>query len=275
MLSVAYLRTAFSAGVILTSSFVVSSSPGIASDKSSMKLANQANYQNFREDVVTISALRLDKTSNLEQAKRLLVNYNEKELSRGAIAEFAAIAAGSGKFSSGLKKEQRRYGGRQKFVSALKANPNVVLGVSGWQDAARDVAGAALQDTARMQALAFRLNEIAYGRTAQEAKLASKGAGVTSASRPRRVKEPTALMVHVLAAGALMRLEKADSLAAKPVLASFAANKSHDQCLRWARLNISQCLAAAGTKEETAYCLSTQALGERTKCWSSLTQTGK
>ena len=218
--------------------------------------------------------LRLDKPGNIKRAKRLLIDYDEKALSQGALLEFASVAAQNKNFAKGLEKAQKKYGGKRKFSAALRQNPNVILGVKGWQSAAREVAGAAARDTANMQALAFRFNEVAYGRTSQEAKLARQGVGVTSSTPPRRVKKATPLMAHILAMGALIEIEGAKKVSSRPELAAFAANKSHDQCLRWARLNTSQCLAAAGTNEETAYCLSTQALGERTKCWSGLASSG-
>lgn len=269
----AYLRTALSV-VALGGGVLLVGLPAAAGDRSAKNTVNPKVYQSFRSDVAAISSLRLDRPKNIEKARSLLVNYDEKALSRGAVAEFAAIAARSDSFVKGLKRAQKKYGGRKQFLATLQSSPHVVLDVRGWESAARDVAAAAARDTADMEALAFRFSEVAYGRTAQEAKLEGKGSGVTSATPPRRIKKASPLMVHVLAVGAMMQLEGVSDLSAKPALASFAADKSHDQCLRWARLNISQCLAAAGTKEETAYCLSTQALNERTKCWSGLASSG-
>ena len=47
-------------------------------------------------------------------------------------------------------------------------------------------------------------------------------------------------------------------------------NKGMVQCLSWAKLNMTQCAAAAGKPSEWAYCTSKHALEERAKCWSWL-----
>ena len=250
---------------------VAGSASGFAGNTSkSINSVSPAAYQSFRADVAAISTMRLDRAKNVEKARNLLAGYDEVALSRGLVAEYAAIASKTKSFKKGVRKAARKHGGEKRFVSALQANPNVVLQVRTWEAAAKSVANVAAQDTSKMAALAHRLNEVAYGRTAQEASL-SRAGGITSSTGKPNVKAPSTLMVRILALGALMELEGVSTVSAKPKLSAFTADAHHDQCLRWARLNINQCLAAAGTNEETAYCLSTQALDEREKCWTSLT----
>jgi hypothetical protein len=238
--------------------------------------ALSAAYRDFHDRVVEISKLRLDQPKNVVHAQKLLVAPNEVVLSRGWVAAFAEIAARSEKFSDGVKAAAARAGGTDKLVAKIKADPNSVLEFDGAQAAEKEVMAAIAEDSAAMGALTYRLNEIAYGRTSKEADLARQAQngdvkGVTGAVSPRGKLSSRAapLMSQILALGAAINLSKDGN---DKALTRLTANQENDQCLRWARLNLAQCLAAAKDGQESAYCLAQHGLDERAKCWSWVAQ---
>ncbi len=77
-------------------------------------------------------------------------------------------------------------------------------------------------------------------------------------------------MTQILALGARMQLAQKGSLP-DPQGASYADN---DQCLRWAQLNLNQCLAAAHDNTERAWCLGNHGIHDRVKCWSWIVDGG-
>lgn len=236
--------------------------------------ALSAAYRQFHDNVIEISKLRLDETKNVKQAQALLVAPGEVMLSRGWVAAFAEIASQSTPFAEGLRKAAAKEG-TDDLIAQLRANPNSVFAIKGADAAQKDVVSAIAEDTAIYRALSHRLNEVAYGRAGKEPDLARQAqanpyaAGVTGATKPTASMSPraTPLMSQVLALGAIMSLSK--PMSAKDVkLASLTVNTENDQCLRWARLNLAQCLAASKDGQERAYCLSQHGLDERAKCWS-------
>jgi hypothetical protein len=240
--------------------------------------ALSAAYRDFHDRVVEISKLRLDQPKNVVHAQKLLVAPNEVVLARGWVAAFAEIASRSEKFSDGVKAAAARAGGTDKLVAQIKADPSCVLEFEGAQAAEKEVMTAIAEDSATMGALTYRLNEIAYGRTSKEADLAHQAQngdvkGVTGATSARGKLSPRAvpLMSQILALGAAINLSK-DAAGNDKALARLTANLENDQCLRWARLNLAQCLAATKDGQESAYCLAQHGLDERSKCWSWVAQ---
>lgn len=234
-------------------------------------------YAEFQSDISDISKLRLDKPQNIHRAQAALVAFDERDLSHSFVAHMAGVAASSGKFKRGLDRAARRYGGRKALVARIEQNPRTIYTVRGWKDASDDVSAAIAHDNAAMSALKHRLSEIAYGRTANEARYAqearngSNGAGITGAiPAPRSANTSTAAMSQILALGGIMSLTHASAAELKPAAAAVAVNKHNDQCLRWADLNLKQCLAAAHDDNERAYCLSQEAIDARAKCWVSI-----
>jgi hypothetical protein len=218
-------------------------------------------YTAFRNDINDIAKMRLDQPENIHKAQAALVAFNETDLSHGFVAHMAQVAASSDRFQRGLKRAARRYGGRDKLIAHLEQDPRTIYNVSGWQEASQNVASAIERDNAAMSAVAYRLNEIAYGRTAgearhaQEARNASTSTGITGATRaPRHARTSTMAMSQILALGGVMSLTHTRPAQLTPAAASIAVNPTNDQCLRWADLNLKQCLAAAHDNNERAKC---------------------
>jgi hypothetical protein len=235
-------------------------------------------YRNFHDHVVEISKLRLDEPKNITRAQALLVEPNVTGLSRGWIAAFAQVAAQSPKFAQGVQRAAARRGAGD-LVASMAANPAVVFAIDGAADAEHDVVVAVARESSLMNQLTYRLSEIAYGRTAKEAELAhqaqtsSPAKGVTGAteSKTQMSARATPLMSQILALGAVVAISK-DASFKDAGVAELSVNAENDQCLRWAKLNLAQCLAAVHDGQERAYCLAQHGLDERAKCWSWVAQ---
>lgn len=239
-----------------------------------------AAYDEFQARLLEISKLRLDQPRNITTAQTLIVAPSETALARGWIVSFARVAAGSEKFAEGVRQAAKRAGGADQLIAELEANPSGALKLKGADAAQREVRAAVAEDSATMAALTFRLSEVAYGRTAKEpdfALQAQSGAplkGITGATSPPKgdlSKRATPLLSQVLALGAVMTLAT-EAKGEEAAISRLSANQENDQCLKWARLNLAQCLAAAHDSQERAYCLSQHGLDERSKCWSFVAQ---
>lgn len=253
---------------------------GFAAPAGAPEAAATAAYDDFQARILEISKLRLDQPKNITRAQALLVAPTETALARGWIVSFAHIAAGSEKFAEGVRQAAKRAGGADQLIAELEANPSGALKLKGAEAAQRDIRAAVAEDSVNMSALTFRLSEVAYGRTAKEpdfALQAQSGAplkGITGATSPTKgdlSKRSTPLLSQVLALGAIMTLAP-ETTGEDAAISRLSTNLESDQCLKWARLNLAQCLAAAHDSQERAYCLSQHGLDERSKCWSFVAQ---
>lgn len=268
------LRSVVAVGIVSIGFITAVSSQAISASSGP---ASPADYVSFRGQITTIAQLRLDDPKNVEKARQMLLAHNEKALSHGWVAQCSQIASRDENFAENVRKAAKKHGGTDAFVARLTADPSSVLEVSGWQDASADVTSAVMQDAANMQSLSHRLTEIAYGRTANEARYAAdaqKSAGITgSVGRARTPRNASPMMTRILALGAVMALQQ-DSARVDSAAATLVADKQNDQCLRWSDLNLKQCLAAARDNAERAYCLSTEAIASRSDCWNKVVQAG-
>ena len=234
-------------------------------------------YRKFIADLTYIAKLRLDDPKNLARARQMLVNHNLISLARGWLAACSEIAARSQDFISGIEKAASQNGGADNLKSTIEKQPFMVRDFGGWQSASLAIRKQIAQDTLLMASVAWRLSEIAYGRTGNEARLAAEAnkgnitsgaptAAAAASSLPASSTKP--LMTQILALGAHLHLSNQSSVGLDPAASAMAANKDNDQCLRWAQLNLDQCLAAARDNQERAYCLGKLGIEERANCWS-------
>jgi hypothetical protein len=244
--------------------------------------ATSEAYRAFIAGLNTLAKLRLDDPKNLARAKALLMKSDLTSLARGWLAQCAEIASRSQAFVDGVEKAAGSAGADQ-LNSNIQRQPGAVLDIGGWQNASLTIRQELAKDIRLMESVSFRLSEIAYGRPGGEARFAAdanKGdpTSAAPAGAPSAASVPSALserakplMTQALALGAHMHLAKAASAASPdPVSTTLATNKDNDQCLRWAQLNLDQCMAAARDNQERAYCLGKQGIDERVKCWSVL-----
>ncbi len=256
-----------------------------------------AAYQRFRSGVLAIAKLRLDQPDGVRQAQRLLAGLNQVSLSRGWLAMCSQIATKAGEFVAGLTSAAA--GSPDALKAKLEEQPGSVMQVNGWQTASSDILKQVANDTGTMETVAFRLVDVSAGKEAERASAAASGNyGTIPAPPPGSADIPDAhkamstqiselnarvqqakgaaaagnpppkaktLMAQILALGGRMQLDKSSPI--DPQAASYADN---DQCLRWASLNLNQCLAAAHDNTERAWCLGAHGIHDRVKCWSWL-----
>ncbi len=244
--------------------------------------ATSAAYRSFIAGLGTLAKLRLDEPRNLARAKALLVKSDLISLTRAWLARCAEIASHSQAFVDGVEKAAGADGAAQ-LNSNIEQQPSSVMNISGWQSASLAIRQELAKDIRLMQSVSFRLSEISYGRSSGEAHFAAEAnRGDLTSAAPASSPSPASvsptlserakpLMTQMLALGAHMHL--ADQTP-KPEPDSAAAmletNKDNDQCMKWAELNLNQCMAAARDNSERAYCLGKQGIDERVKCWSIL-----
>jgi hypothetical protein len=233
-------------------------------------------YQRFRAGILTLAKMRLDQPDNIRQAQRVLASANQVGLARGWLATCSQIAAKAGDFIAGLTSAAAKETSPDALNSRLAQQPADILKVPGWQTASSAVMKQIAADSAIMESVAQRLIEVGYGRGKNEPDRASQAANGNygGALSPAPPAEPGAkakpLMAQILALAARLELSKSGT----PPDPDSASNRENDQCLRWAQLNLDQCLAAAHDNNERAYCLGHHGIDERIKCWSWIAEQG-
>lgn len=264
-------------------------------------LAAVQAYQRFRSGVFAIAKLRFDTPDGIRQAQRLLASQNQVNLSRGWLAACSQIATKVSAFLAGITSASKD--SPDAFTTKMEQTPGEVLKVDGWQAASAAVLKQVASDIAQMETVAYRLVDVSEGNEAQRAAAAAGGnygalpnpsaesatqaegkkSAITQiaevgvrmrAAQASAQSEPAAkakpLMTQVLAFGARMQLAQKGAMP-DPQGASYADN---DQCLRWAQLNLNQCLAAAHDNTERAWCLGNHGIHDRVKCWSVIVDGG-
>ena len=246
--------------------------PIAGSDAMALKAAS---YRRFIDDVYQVAKLRLDKPRNINRATKILMAHDPKGISHGLVAQGGTIAVGSKPFKSGLEAVAKRRGGPDAFIKSLRNTPNDVHGIKGAEAAQQDILKSVATDIAVMRSLSYRLIEVAYERSGNEPRLSAEAGngGLTLASLQSSGMAPNIpsrtgshgwpIVTQMLQVGAHMGIEGAAELADIALM----KNKKNDQCLKWAKLNLDQCIAAARLTSEKAFCLSKHALDERAECF--------
>ncbi len=227
------------------------------------------------------------------QIKKLLIGLRFGEagkLSRGWMAHRALVAAQDPGFEHGVRQEVNSIGAKA-FLNRLRVDSGYILKVKGAKKAQANVIEAISADNIVMAVLAKRF--MAASRTFQQSKW-----GALSPSQLPRIddsatdiaaleKEQLHTFFNTLAQD-LSPISNAQASYAHPLVKSILAlgaqhivkEMAHDtkltavlppaestRCLRWARLNLNQCLAAAHFPSEVAWCTSRHALNDVRVCW--------
>jgi hypothetical protein len=233
-------------------------------------------YQRFRTGVLAMAKMRLNEPDSIRQSQKILAGANQVALARGWLATCSQIATKAGDFIAGLTSAaSKEASGADGLKSRLEQKPGDIWQVPGSQNASSAVLKQVASDSAIMQSVAQRLIEVGYGRTKAEPQRAADAAkgnyGATPAAPPSEpVAKAKPLVAQILALGARMQLAQSGP----PPDSQGASNIENDQCLRWAQLNLSQCLAAVHDNSERAFCLGRHGIEERVKCWSWIAEGG-
>jgi len=223
-----------------------------------------------------------------EIAERLRTGagYEPKELEAGMIAYAALAAMQEPAFVAGVKAKGRAVAGR------LASDPDAALDLPGAYAASQRAnaalarRGEALADAgAQVKKASYSVQRQAWSR-ARLTNGPQRLAAVKQAAgyRPEaadRARLTAAISEGGRRGGASPVVARGVALAALTVLGQDGAGRSllsemkSGQCLRIAKLNYHQCLAAAGTHYEDIYCLGVHAMSDPGQCVVDATKPAK
>ncbi len=216
--------------------------------------------------------------------------YEPHQLQEGVVAYAALLALRDADFVEGV----RALSGTG-FADHLAASPEAVMSVPGAPRAAAEVTGVLNAQGAALLASSRAITQAAYDvqhqswsttMVADQAQVLAEAKA--AAARPYAADPPSEalLMVSLTAApqGAMPLSNQAApavvrglALAAMAVLGRTGDSADADiemvlydqvnaDCLKMARINLNQCLAAAGPSYEDVFCLGRHAVGETSQC---------
>ena len=184
---------------------------------------------------------------------------------------------------------EARRAGRERFFANARRSPGYLWDLSSSTAAINFVFDGIYQDTREAQAVGRVLSDRAYAYMerrygsrlpsdsienaaqilAAEAALASGATGGRSYVVPYRAQ---GVMQRVLELAARLALDSSGgrSMSATGLLID---HQETNQCLRWAHLNLAQCIAAAHTTAEEAYCTGRHGVEEISDCWGWMVDT--
>lgn len=249
-----------------------------------------AHYQKFSRALAKAVSGRMKTPRDI---KKLLIGLRYRaadQLSMGWMAHRALVAAQDPGFKTGVRQEVNKIGAKA-FLNRLRSDSSYVLTIKGAKKAQANVIEAISADNLVMAALAKRFMSVS--RTFQQNKWGAlsptelpqigdtavdvaalenaqlHGFFDTLAQELSPISRAQASYTHplvksILALGAqhiVKEMEQGTQLTA--VLPPVESTR----CLRWARLNLNQCLAATHFPSEVAWCTSRHALNDVRACW--------
>jgi hypothetical protein len=244
-------------------------------------IAQASAFESFVRHARTISGA-LDGPTEVSQAVQTGAANAPGELESGMVAYAALAALQEPAFVNAVRAERDR----DALARRIVANPAAALTLSGGQAAGARATGALYDEGASLNAAGQSVKRASYaiqrqawskarmddsaGQLARAKRAASVGyrsepgdgtrlAEALSGSGPRS-GAPSPLVTHgvALAALSLLGQEGRDR--------SLLADVKAGSCLRLAKLNYHQCLAAAGTRYEDVYCVGQHAMIETGQC---------
>lgn len=186
------------------------------------------------------------------------------------------IAGKNAIFAKNVRQAARDQG-KDQLLAVMESDDNYAFSIRGAGAATADVISAVAVDNKRMGDLSERLISTAYKFQKQKWGMSTP---LTSLTKTASIDEApglslsdfsfistanaysTTVMRRILVLGARNVLNAQDAAAEKD-------RTGTARCLNWARLNLSQCLAAARFPSEEAYCAGTHAVAEVQACFAS------
>jgi len=253
-------------------------------------------FERYCRSAAAISA-DFDGPASIAGALMAGAAYDPGQLEEGAVAYAALVALQQPTFVDALSASAPDPAERGAYVERLTANPDMVLGVPGaWQAAAK--ASGALQEMgaglvsrgqavteaaykvqqqpwaltpvaepgarlARVRAAGVKAEPLSESETQQLLVQLVKRRGGQEAAASATRPTPTVLQGLLLAAAAVLgQAGETRSEALSPLLRA----PDGGECLRQAKLNLNQCLAASGPQYEDVYCAGKHAMAETGQC---------
>jgi hypothetical protein len=231
-------------------------------------------------EAYTRRAARIDATfanpAEISSGLRTAAGYDPRQLEAGMIAYAAMAAMQEPKFVAVVRSGGRDLGRR------LAADPDAAVNLPGGPAAAARANAALARRGAALSSAGQQVRKAAYSVQKQpwsrtrisngpQLSLAKQAASYRAESGDR-ASLGAALSEGGRSGGASPVVNRALTVAALTVLGQNAQARSlmneprSGQCLRSAKLNFHQCLAAAGTHYENIYCLGLHAMADPGQC---------
>jgi len=239
-------------------------------------------YRTFQRDMDDFTKRQFTDVREVRKAHKLLATYDPKALTRGWFAHHALVAADSPAFFEAVHKAARDEG-KERFLTRITATPGALRRLTGGGQAEAMVLAEIHGDTARMRILGDLMLDRA--RTMMDARVkkrrAFRGPQDTAATLigtepklPRAEHVPyeaRPLVDRMLVLAARISLGETETVGGAEAADSLINHKITNRCVRWAKLNLAQCIAAARFPEEEAYCTGRHGVNEVASCWSWMT----
>ncbi len=234
-------------------------------------------YQRDVDDLIGLSFTDIDEVRN---AHDLALSYSPRDLSRGWIAHQAIVASRAPGFMETVRSAAHARG-RSAFFSQARTSPEYMWTLSSDTAAINFVFDGLYQDSTEAEAVGQILRDRAltymdrsYGsrlpsgsaHSATEILAASR---VGPASRGRLYDVPyraQGMMQQVLELAARLALDRTDGRS-QQAASYLIDHEESNRCVRWAQLNLAQCMAASRNQAEEAYCTGRHGVVEISECW--------
>lgn len=236
------------------------------------------HYRAYRRDINELSDMSFTSRDELQGAYELIMAYEPADLTQGWFAHQALVASRAPGFMDTMRNAAQERGQNSFFEDAGR-DSSYLWTLSSTTAAINYVFDGLYNDARTARAVGQVLNDRAYAYMDVRYGSSLPSDAVNNASEllgddvpsvgersyevPYRAQQ---VMQRVLELAARITLDRSggQNLDAAGLL---AGDYQTNQCLRWARLNLAQCVAAARTPAEEAYCTGRHGVDDISDCW--------
>jgi hypothetical protein len=242
-------------------------------------------YNSWRRDLITIAQGDVSPVS-VKKAHQRLAARNYKSMARAWVAYQAAVASRTPEFNKEVQKKSKR--DAAGFLASLDTSRDKALQLRSSGKAAQAIIRNINAETAQLSEMgnSFRqaainlqqnkpavlaINKTTMNRFIDPTRsdnLILAGASGGMPQDPRSNTKARPMLGQMLTLAAHMSVNEPGGQGYAPSTASLVENKKGERCLKWAKLNLAQCLAATRDTSEEAFCTGRHALSEVSACWS-------
>ncbi len=236
------------------------------------------HYRVYQRNIDELRNLSFLSTGEVHSVYTLVMNYEPSDLTRGWLAHQALVASRAPGFMETVRTAAGERG-QGAFFQEARSEPSYMWTLSANTAAINFVLDGLFQDAREARAVGRVLNERAYAYMDRvygsalppgSAENANELLGESSTPSGERGYDipyrAQFVMERVLTLAAHLSLEGAgrQNISAAGLLVD---DYQTNQCLRWARLNLDQCMAAARMTAEEAYCTGRHGIDDVADCW--------
>lgn len=255
------------------------------SEDGSNIVALVAEYDSWRRDLIVIAQGDVSSVS-VKHAHQRLASRNYKSMAKAWVAYQAAVASRTPAFNKEMQKGAKRNTG--KFLATLDTTPDKALQFKSSGKASQAVIRNISAESAQLTEMGNSFRKAAIDM--QQSKPASLTINKTTMNRfidpgrgdnlilaggngaihqdPRSNAKARPMLGQMLTLAAHMSVNEPTGQSYAASTATLVENKKGERCLKWAKLNLAQCLAATRNTSEEAFCTGRHALSEVSACWS-------